>query len=101
MFARAFTTLPRRFPLRPAVPPPRRLLSNSPNIYQETRSPKIGLRFSAYTVAFAGCVTGAAAVVTLCEEDRLERWSDRWATGKVVRLVKFPDRIWRVVATTL
>ena len=93
MYLRACTTLSRRLPLRPVVQPPWRLLSNSPNISQETRSPKIGPRFSAYPAVFAACVAGAAAVVTLCEGDRLERWSNIWATGNVVRLFNVLDRI--------
>lgn len=60
----------------------RRLLSSRPNI----RLPKNGS--TSISIA-AGCllVGGAATVATvvMCEQDRMERWNARWATGNVVR----------------
>ena len=86
IFTRASTALSLRLPLRSAAAS-RRLLSISPNISKVTRSPKI-VASSAAAAVFAACVAGAAAVA-LCEEDRLERWNNRWATGNVVRLLDF------------
>ena len=40
---------------------------------------------AAASAAAAAAATTAAIVPSLCEEDRLERWNDRWATGRVVR----------------
>lgn len=62
----------------------RRLLSSRPNILPKNGSTNI----SKVAIA-AGCflVGGAATVATVvvCEQDRMERWNDRWATGNVVR----------------
>lgn len=35
--------------------------------------------------AAAAAAATATIVPSLCDEDRLERWNDRWATGRVVR----------------
>lgn len=70
---------------RPLVAPAisRRLLSSRPNILPKNGSTNI----SKFAIA-AGCfvVGGATTVATVvCEQDRMERWNDRWATGNVVR----------------
>lgn len=41
----------------------------------------------AASAAAAAAATTAAIAPSLCEEDRLGRWNDRWATGKVVRFL--------------
>ena len=52
---------------------------------KQTLSNKSLLLAAAASAAAAAVATTAVIVPSLCEEDRLEGWNDRWATGRVVR----------------
>ncbi|CAM9156361.1 unnamed protein product, partial [Ectocarpus sp. 6 AP-2014] len=48
---------------------------------------------TATAAAAAAAAAATAAVVTVCDEDRLERWNDRWATGRVAWHREKPNEI--------
>ena len=49
---------------------------------------------AAALAAAAAAAAAAAGAATLCDEDRLDRWRDRWATGRVVRTYEVAIRCW-------
>lgn len=81
MFARTRSLL--RCGLRP-----NRKLFRLPIAPAESRSAVV--RFRTLAAASAGAVAaGLGLGIALCDEDRLDRWRDRWATGRVVRILYY------------
>lgn len=61
----------------------RRMLSNGPSSLEQN----VVRSYRWSPAAFALCAGGGAvAALSLCDEDRIDRWNDRWATGNVVRV---------------
>lgn len=97
MFAQTRSSLQRIVRLPVARAASHRLDEASRNVaiscFKQTSSNNITLMLAAAASAAAvvAATTAAASVPSLCEEDRMERWNDRWATGRVVRV--FPCRL--------